>query len=105
MEEQEIIQAVLQSEELPTLPVVASKLISLMSREETTLGDIANLVSRGGRIKRLFSYLFNKTAEPKIECVEEKFFQFDPQIVSLSSGVCLDGYWQSPKYFSDIETI
>jgi hypothetical protein len=36
---------------------------------------------------------------------EEKFFNFDPNVLSLNNEVYLDGYWQSPKYFQDIEDI
>ncbi len=30
---------------------------------------------------------------------KEKQFQFDPEILKLSDGTYLEGYWQSPKYF------
>ncbi|MBT8334422.1 MAG: HDOD domain-containing protein, partial [Deltaproteobacteria bacterium] len=46
MSQNDILQLVLESDELPTLPTVASKLISLTSREDTTLSDIADLVSQ-----------------------------------------------------------
>ena len=45
MSREEVLQHVLQSEGLPTLPTVASKLISIIGKEETTLTDIANLIS------------------------------------------------------------
>jgi len=35
----------------------------------------------------------------------EKFFQFDPTILRLKDEVYLDGYWQCPKYFDDIEDL
>lgn len=41
----EILQRVIQSESLPTLPTVAAKLLSITSREETTVQDIANLIA------------------------------------------------------------
>jgi hypothetical protein len=37
--------------------------------------------------------------------VGEKHFYFDPEVLHLPDGVRLDGYWQSEKYFSDIEKI
>jgi hypothetical protein len=37
--------------------------------------------------------------------IQEKQFHFDPTILSLSSDVYLDGYWQSEKYFKDIDPI
>lgn len=33
----------------------------------------------------------------------EKYFHFDPEIKSIGPNACLDGYWQSPKYFSEVE--
>ena len=46
MDKETLLKAVLASDELPTLPTVASKLISLTSKEDTTLADIADLVSQ-----------------------------------------------------------
>lgn len=37
--------------------------------------------------------------------IKEKYFYFDPKILLISDNVCLDGYWQSEKYFKDIEEI
>ena len=45
MNKDELIQCILESDELPTLPTVASKLITLTSKEDTTLADIGELVS------------------------------------------------------------
>ncbi|RLB62954.1 MAG: GGDEF domain-containing protein [Deltaproteobacteria bacterium] len=46
MIKEELLVAVLTSDNLPTLPPVASKLIALTSDEDTTFTDIANLVSQ-----------------------------------------------------------
>ncbi|MGH8687215.1 MAG: alpha-1,2-fucosyltransferase [Burkholderiales bacterium] len=40
---------------------------------------------------------------PKL--VRERHFHFDPQILLLGDGIYLDGYWQSPKYFNEIEEV
>jgi hypothetical protein len=37
--------------------------------------------------------------------VRERHFHFDPDILKLQDDVYLDGYWQSEKYFKDIEDI
>jgi len=37
--------------------------------------------------------------------VSEKEFSFDPQVLELSGNIYLDGYWQSEKYFKDIDSI
>ena len=39
------------------------------------------------------------------EQVTEKSFHFDPAILSLPDGVTLNGYWQSEKYFKDVEDL
>lgn len=40
------LECILQSKELPTLPVVATKLLALTAEEETTLSDIARLITQ-----------------------------------------------------------
>ena len=42
----EVLKAVLDSPALPTLPTVASKLISITSKSETSISEIANLLSK-----------------------------------------------------------
>lgn len=37
--------------------------------------------------------------------IAEKHCHFDPEILNLGGNVYLQGYWQSEKYFSDIEDI
>ncbi|NTV55781.1 MAG: alpha-1,2-fucosyltransferase [Deltaproteobacteria bacterium] len=37
--------------------------------------------------------------------VKETSFAFDPCILTLSDGIYLDGYWQSEKYFADVEQL
>lgn len=46
MNTQELLNAVLASDNLPTLPPVASQLVTLTASEDTTFTDIANLVSQ-----------------------------------------------------------
>jgi two-component system cell cycle response regulator len=46
MTKEELLTLVLNSDELPILPVVASELIAITAKEDTSLSDIANLVSR-----------------------------------------------------------
>jgi Glycosyl transferase family 11 len=46
-----------------------------------------------------------RRAPSGIRYVQEKHFHFDPRILSLHDGVCLHGYWQSEKYFSDVADI
>ena len=37
--------------------------------------------------------------------IKYKGYDFEPNILKLSGNFYLDGYWQSEKYFKDIETI
>lgn len=37
--------------------------------------------------------------------IRERTVDFDPEILQISSGAYLSGYWQSEKYFKDIEGI
>ena len=37
--------------------------------------------------------------------IKERYFHFDPNILLAGRHVCLEGYWQSEKYFKDIEDI
>lgn len=35
--------------------------------------------------------------------IKQRHFHFDPAVLHLSDNIYLDGYWQSEKYFKDIE--
>lgn len=37
--------------------------------------------------------------------IKEEYFHFNPKVLNLSDDVYLDGYWQSEKYFKDVEEI
>src|SRR3989344_3280232 len=41
----------------------------------------------------------------KRSVIKYKGYDFDPNILKLSGNFYLDGYWQSEKYFQDIENI
>jgi len=36
---------------------------------------------------------------------KEPHFNFDPGVLELTGDVCLDGYWQSERYFKDVADI
>ncbi len=46
MTEENVLNTVLKSDELPTLTAVASQLIALTSKEDATPTDIADLISK-----------------------------------------------------------
>lgn len=62
--------------------------------------------SRSKRVIRLASRLVNKL-RPYHErpVIRERHFYFDPNMLKVSGQVYLDGYWQSEKYFKDIEEV
>jgi len=58
-----------------------------------------------GVIGRVMTRALRKPEAHASTYVKEKVFQFDPDMLNLSDGVYLDGYWQSEKYFTDIAKI
>jgi len=57
---------------------------------------------REGFLLRRFGFLFPFRKQCHII---ERHYHFDPDILQLPDNVYLEGYWQSPKYFSDIQDI
>ena len=80
MSQNDILQKVLESDELPTLPTVASKLISLTSREDTTLSDIADLVSQDISLSAKILKVSNSS-----------FYSFPQQIGSIKQAISILG--------------
>lgn len=46
MKKEDILKDILKSPDLPTLPSVASEIISLTSKEETSVKEIAGMLSK-----------------------------------------------------------
>ncbi len=80
MQKEDLLKAVLNSDELPTLPTVASKLISMTSKEDTTLSDIADLVSRDISLSAKILKVSNSA-----------FYSFPQQIGSIQQAVSILG--------------
>ncbi len=80
MKKEEILQTVINSTELPTLPNVASKLITLTAREDTTLADIADLVSQDISLSAKILKVANSA-----------FYSFPQQIGSIKQAVSILG--------------
>jgi len=59
-----------------------------------------NLKNKKFNIK---SFLGNSCDKNIIRYYKECGIQFQPEILTLGDNICLDGYWQSEKYFKDIE--
>jgi len=80
MDKEELLLEILRSDELPTLPTVASELISLTSKEETTLADIADLVSQDIALSAKILKVSNSA-----------FYSFPQQIGSIKQAVSILG--------------
>ena len=80
MNRKETLKAVLKSDELPTLPTVASEIITLTSREDTTLSDIANLISKDTGLSAKILKVSNSS-----------FYSFAQQISSINQAVSILG--------------
>lgn len=75
-----ILQKILSSQELPTLPLIASKLLVLTAQEETTLADIANLIAQDMALSTKVLRVANSS-----------FYSFPQQISSISQAVSILG--------------
>lgn len=80
MKKEDILNAVISSTELPTLPNVASKLITMTAREDTTLTDIAALVSQDISLSAKILKVANSA-----------FYSFPQQIGSIKQAVSILG--------------
>jgi hypothetical protein len=78
-------------------------------------GRVSNLAIRALNQTRLKSPYHHRTNDyvpggplPSLmvgRIVSERFFHFDPEVLSCPDNTCLAGYWQSEKYFKDISEI
>ncbi len=55
--------------------------------------------------KGRFWFWYNRLIADRRRYADERQFQFEPWILSLKDPVYLDGYWQTEKYFKDIEPL
>lgn len=74
------LEKILVSDELPTLPTVASKLIALTAREDTTLSDISALISKDISLSAKILKVSNSS-----------FYSFPQQIGSVNQAVSILG--------------
>ncbi|MGH0033105.1 MAG: alpha-1,2-fucosyltransferase [Myxococcota bacterium] len=67
-----------------------------------TGAEIASAEEIGSFLRRSRSLWSRLRGRPR-RLVRERHFHFDPTVLDLPDGVCLHGYWQSPRYFADVE--
>jgi len=80
MTQEEVLQFVLSSDELPTLSTVASRLISITAEEETTITDIANLISKDISLSAKI-----------LKVVNSSFYSFPQQIGTIHQAASILG--------------
>ncbi len=80
MPQEQVLDIVLSSDNLPTLPIVASKLLVLTASEDTTLTDIARLVSKDMGLSAKILKVSNSS-----------FYSFPQQIASINQAVSILG--------------
>jgi len=77
---EDVLSAVLKSDSLPSLPSVASKLVTLTSQEDTTLSDVAELISQDIGMSTKILKVSNSA-----------FYSFPQQITSIQQAVSMLG--------------
>ncbi|WP_310599262.1 GGDEF domain-containing protein [Desulfobulbus sp.] len=77
---EQVLARVLTSKDLPTLPIIASKLLELTALPEVTLTDIANLVSQDMALSTKVLRVANSA-----------FYSFPQQISSINQAVSILG--------------
>jgi len=77
---EQVLQDVLTSKDLPTLPIIATKLLALTAQQETTLTDIANLISQDMALSTKVLRVANSA-----------FYSFPQQISSINQAVSILG--------------
>ena len=75
-----VLPTILNSKDLPTLPIIASKLLVLTAQEDTTLSDIAALISQDMALSTKILRVANSS-----------FYSFPQQIASINQAVSILG--------------
>lgn len=69
----------------------------LTDEERERLGVVRAPKGRIGRTLERF------LGPAKLPMIRESTYEFDPTVLDAPKACCLEGYWQSPRYFSEIE--
>lgn len=70
-----------------------------INAEIASAAEVSQLV---GMQPRLAKYLHKRLGVSKSTYFPERDFSFDSQFFGIKLPIYLDGYWQSPKYFSSV---
>ena len=80
MRPEDVLKSVMASDSLPTLPTVASKLVSMTSKEETTIKDIADVISKDVSLSAKLLKVANSS-----------FYSFPTKIGTINQAVSVMG--------------
>ncbi|EAT16314.1 GGDEF domain-containing protein [Desulfuromonas acetoxidans] len=80
MTQEDVLNFVLSSDELPTLSAVASRLISITAEEDTTISDIASLISKDISLSTKI-----------LKVVNSSFYSFPQQIGTIHQAASILG--------------
>lgn len=80
MRPEDVLKSVMTSDSLPTLPTVASKLVTMTAKEETTISDIANVISKDVSLSAKLLKVANSS-----------FYSFPTKIGSINQAVSVMG--------------
>ncbi len=68
--------------------------------------EVKTLASQKNGVRdRIVQCFLRRPKAPAPSHIQESYFHFDAKILKLPNNVYLDGYWQSEKYFNDIEDV
>ncbi len=74
--------------------------------QPATLRDVVEMSGRySGSIQRILVGVRRLVglARFRVNCYTERCFQFSPEELTMSDATYLDGFWQSERYFMDVE--
>lgn len=74
-------------------------------REEFATAEEINLLKSDDPANALTGWRGRFRPHHRRSWVKERHYHFDPNILKISSSVYLEGFWQSERYFKDIEPI
>jgi len=80
MNRQDVLERVLRSDHLPTLPTVASELVRLTGRDDTPIGEIANLITKDIAL-----------SAKVLKVVNSAYYNFPNQISTIQQAVSILG--------------
>jgi glycosyl transferase family 11 len=76
-----------------------------VSADIASEADIGRFKTAGPIWKALYRARIARRRYRERNVIRERFFHFDEQILSLTDNVYLEGYWQSERYFADVEAV